>query len=308
MPERRAWKVRFSRDFDSVSLHEARHEKYGPVFRTSVFDFQRGKVKFYLREIYVSGAINAFANDFYSNPGSFTVQVKLGGRTAYSKPVNPIGGGSTVGYGVVVVPDKAPNGNDFIRLRFDRKTGGQVFDFIMGGGRPEDIAFSVSRGFLFKEGVTASLPSYVHKKNFTDMVARLRPETERIRRRIADLRAQEARGDCIRPKGGFFVTSACCDTLGKADDCWELQALRAFRDGWLARRQNGAEWIALYYRTAPAIVSQIMARSDCNRRFRRLYWVYIVPSALASRLGLNRVVFLIYRRLMWKLETEFGSL
>src|SRR5690606_29479169 len=60
------------------------------------------------------------------------------------------------------------------------------------------------------------------------------------------------KGDCVvnqqfgaDPNGSFnfddatewgcFLTTATCQVVGLADDCWELTTLRHFRDGWLAR-------------------------------------------------------------------------
>lgn len=51
-----------------------------------------------------------------------------------------------------------------------------------------------------------------------------------------------------------FITTAVCQWEGKADDCPELTAFRAFRDGWLSRQPGGPELIAEYYEIAPAIV------------------------------------------------------
>ncbi len=63
--------------------------------------------------------------------------------------------------------------------------------------------------------------------------------------------------------GGFkkrkwcFITTATCAHEGKPDDCAELTAFRAFRDGWLAGHEGGQELIDLYYDIAPGIVACI---------------------------------------------------
>ena len=41
------------------------------------------------------------------------------------------------------------------------------------------------------------------------------------------------------PPEGCFITTACCETLGLADDCFELRTLRRYRDEVLAKR---ARW------------------------------------------------------------------
>ncbi|MBQ6798825.1 MAG: hypothetical protein IJP11_06280 [Oscillospiraceae bacterium] len=57
--------------------------------------------------------------------------------------------------------------------------------------------------------------------------------------------------------GFCFITTAVCRQEGKPDDCEELTAFRAFRDGWLRQCPDGEALIREYYETAPAIVTMI---------------------------------------------------
>jgi len=57
--------------------------------------------------------------------------------------------------------------------------------------------------------------------------------------------------------GGCFLTTACVEHAGLADDCHELTVLRSFRDSYVANLARGSEMLAEYYETAPAIVQQI---------------------------------------------------
>jgi DNA-directed RNA polymerase subunit RPC12/RpoP len=63
--------------------------------------------------------------------------------------------------------------------------------------------------------------------------------------------------------GGFarrklcFITTAVCSSEGKPDDCAELTAFRAFRDGYLSACPDGKALISEYYDIAPAIVTCI---------------------------------------------------
>lgn len=54
-----------------------------------------------------------------------------------------------------------------------------------------------------------------------------------------------------------FITTAVCAAEGKPDDCAELTAFRAFRDGYLAACPDGKALIDEYYDIAPAIVNAI---------------------------------------------------
>jgi len=61
--------------------------------------------------------------------------------------------------------------------------------------------------------------------------------------------------------GGCFLTTACVTAQGLPDNCLELETLRAFRDGYVARQPGGKALIKEYYRIAPGIVAAIEARS-----------------------------------------------
>jgi hypothetical protein len=98
--------------------------------------------------------------------------------------------------------------------------------------------------------------------------------------------------------GGCFLTTATCEAVGLADDCWELRTLRRFRDGWLAEQQGGTDDIAAYYAKAPAIAERLKREPQA---LLRLYWTRIVPSALAAQFGANRVARAIYSKGMREL-------
>ncbi|MCQ2418747.1 MAG: hypothetical protein MJ085_03070 [Clostridia bacterium] len=54
-----------------------------------------------------------------------------------------------------------------------------------------------------------------------------------------------------------FITTAVCEAEGKPDNCAELTAFRAFRDGFLTSCPDGKALIDEYYDIAPAIVNAI---------------------------------------------------
>jgi hypothetical protein len=97
---------------------------------------------------------------------------------------------------------------------------------------------------------------------------------------------------------GCFLTTATCEAVGLADDCWELRTLRRFRDGWLAQQQDGSADIAAYYAKAPAIAERLKGDPQA---LLRLYWTRIVPSALAAQVGANGVARAIYSKGMREL-------
>lgn len=100
--------------------------------------------------------------------------------------------------------------------------------------------------------------------------------------------------------GACFLTTAAVETIGLADNCWELEALRTFRDDWLIHQPRGKKDIALYEREAPAIAERL--RTD-PKRLTRLYFTGILPSAVAARLGLKKTARRIYAHHMRRLVT-----
>jgi hypothetical protein len=103
-----------------------------------------------------------------------------------------------------------------------------------------------------------------------------------------------------------FMTTACVGRVGLADDCFELATLRRFRDDVLAHMPGGAADIALYYRHAPDILRRLKTSGDAAHELARLYARYVLPSALAARLGLNRIARGIYTRMMRELADRYG--
>ncbi len=73
--------------------------------------------------------------------------------------------------------------------------------------------------------------------------------------------------------GGCFLTSACVDYLGKADDCYELTVLRKFRDDYMKSTEEGRQLVEKYYEVAPGIVEKIYASDKPEEFFDYIYTV-----------------------------------
>ena len=85
------------------------------------------------------------------------------------------------------------------------------------------------------------------------------------------------KGDSGSSSGGCYLTSACVEAMGLADNCLELTTLRSFRDGWLAKQDGGKALIDEYYRIAPKIVDAIHAEPNSDEILRKLYGEMVVP-------------------------------
>lgn len=84
--------------------------------------------------------------------------------------------------------------------------------------------------------------------------------------------------------GGFrkrfkfcFITTAVCEELGKPDDCAELTAFRAFRDGYLMDCADGKALVEEYYNLAPGIVTCIDHCGDRTARYTDIRDRYLQP-------------------------------
>lgn len=105
---------------------------------------------------------------------------------------------------------------------------------------------------------------------------------------------------------GCFLTTACVGMIGLDDDCFELETLRRFRDGVLARQPHGGADIATYYRHAPRIVAAIRNAASPKRELARIYARYILPSAIFARFGGHRLARRIYTAMMRDLAARYG--
>ena len=120
---------------------------------------------------------------------------------------------------------------------------------------------------------------------------------------IDRLKQRRRRGRCVDRQ--CFLTTACCDLIGLDDDCFELRALRDFRDRALPAMPGGNDDIAAYYATAPVIL-EAMRRAGAERALLRFYVSHILPCALLARAGLNAPTRRLYRDLMRRLVTTYA--
>lgn len=131
-------------------------------------------------------------------------------------------------------------------------------------------------------------------KDVTLVKARLSDPTEDIGRLKRVVNAEDAmmsfhsgeRRRATPERKGCFLTEACCAEVGLADDCFELAALRRYRDRVLARRPGGAAEIGLYYALAPVLL-RALGHEQRKRDLLRLYFTHILPCAVLAACGLN---------------------
>lgn len=120
-------------------------------------------------------------------------------------------------------------------------------------------------------------------------------------------------GDYDSISGGFrkkflglcFITTAVCQELGKPDNCAELTAFRAFRDGYLASQPDGEALIHEYYNIAPGIVTCINTCSDRHTTYARIREEYLAPCYEDLLAGRNERCKTRYVQMVRDLEQEY---
>lgn len=107
--------------------------------------------------------------------------------------------------------------------------------------------------------------------------------------------------------GGCFLTTACVDAMGMADDCWVLESARKFRDTFMAETPEKAREISEYYEIAPKVVEGINKRADAKKIWKRFFWGDIVP--FVEAIGKNELekAHELYKKLIKKSKELSGS-
>ena len=104
---------------------------------------------------------------------------------------------------------------------------------------------------------------------------------------------------------GCYLTTACVESKGLPDDCFELQTLRAFRDSYLAALPNGQNEIELYYQTAPGIVAAIDQREDHKEIWDQVYTDLIAPCVHMIHAQENETAYQLYKAYSMELYKKY---
>jgi hypothetical protein len=214
-------------------------------------------------------------------------------------------------------PDQTPLPKDFLiqpenRLIAKTEDGKQVFDEPLCGNCTDifddkvSIVLPLASAPLFRDSKSFELAIKLGDKEecgFRVDCQSLRQALAWASERKTALAALAADGKCTPPEG-CFITSACCGVLGLDEQCFELRTLRRYRDEVMATTPGGAEDIVLYYALAPQILSR-MPDGIRSRHLRMIYARYILPSALAAKLGLDTLAYRLYRKMIDELAAAW---
>ncbi|WP_299207971.1 CFI-box-CTERM domain-containing protein [uncultured Dokdonia sp.] len=101
-----------------------------------------------------------------------------------------------------------------------------------------------------------------------------------------------------------FLTTTCVSHKNLADDCYELQILRKFRDNYLGSFEEGIKHLKNYYEIAPSIISEIEKHPMKNEILEFLYNSLVIKSIILISEGKNEEAFLNYKYITLKLKSE----
>lgn len=102
-----------------------------------------------------------------------------------------------------------------------------------------------------------------------------------------------------------FITTAVCHRQGKPDDCRELTAFRAFRDGYLKEQPDGDQLIRAYYDHAPGIVTAINYADDPNAVYPAIWEAHLAPCYEAILNGENARCKALYTEMVQTLARKY---
>ena len=115
-------------------------------------------------------------------------------------------------------------------------------------------------------------------------------------------------GNRYRDSGssGCFLTSACVDYYGKADDCYELTTLRSLRDDYLLKIEGGKDLVEQYYLIAPRIVEKIDASNNRGKYYAKIYEKILECINLCEEKQFSNSV-MVYKDMVKYFMEEFGD-
>jgi len=104
-----------------------------------------------------------------------------------------------------------------------------------------------------------------------------------------------------KKKSGCYLTTVACLHQGLADDCFELQTLRAFRDEVLMKTEEGRCLVQRYYEVAPGIAAKIHESSELDEM-----WICIKACLSAISKQQNAEAIRIYSEMTNALTHKYS--
>lgn len=107
-------------------------------------------------------------------------------------------------------------------------------------------------------------------------------------------------------RGTFcYITTAVCRTLGRPDDCGELETLRDYRDHYLMSDPEGESLVQEYYNIAPTIVKRIGKSGKADEIYRDIWEEYLSPCIRLIEQDRKEDCRSLYTSMVKKLEEQY---
>jgi hypothetical protein len=106
-------------------------------------------------------------------------------------------------------------------------------------------------------------------------------------------------------KGLCYITTAVCETRQMSDNCYELTAMRNFRDTYMQQTKERQGRVEEYYSTAPAIVAMINMQQGCEEKYRSIWEKYLRPCIIDIEKNRLKQCEKRYTRMVRKLKKEY---
>ncbi len=102
-----------------------------------------------------------------------------------------------------------------------------------------------------------------------------------------------------------YITTAVCKSQNKPDDCYELMALRSYRDTYLMQSEEGRALVEAYYEVAPLIVLIINMQENAAQIYDEIYREYIIPCLRAISMGEQELCKKQYIQMVQELKKRY---
>lgn len=102
-----------------------------------------------------------------------------------------------------------------------------------------------------------------------------------------------------------YITTAVCESQGKADNCYELELLRNYRDQYLLSTPEGEALVEEYYNIAPTIVSRIGRLEAPAQVYEEIWQKYLSPCVKLIEAGKEEACRERYMAMVYELKGRY---
>ena len=125
-------------------------------------------------------------------------------------------------------------------------------------------------------------------------------------------RTSVGKADYAKIESGFhkklcYITTAVCESQGKADDCYELELLRSYRDSYLLSSGDGQALVKEYYNIAPTIVNRINRQENPAEIYEKIWDCWLSGCVRLIEEGEKEACRERYMEMVYELKERYMS-